>query len=243
MEEKNKLVKMSFVKGLTYSFNSILDNFMGFMFFSLICSLFSSVLKTIFDGTNNILFYLSFIVLFLLNVSFFINCWFSILLGDNKIKGILKSFSVKKLFRTLLFVFLNIFTWSIIIGASAFLYKRVAELNIWLEIFIYLGLSFIIILCFLFLLNFVVFICFLKKEKWLVFHKNFWAIYDNVNKIMGWIFVLFIMFFVLSYELSSVFVMPDFLTVTLKMWVFYFCLAFYVSNLNYQYEEIFINKS
>ena len=35
---------MSFVKGLTYSFNSILDNFMGFMFFTLMtissCSIF-----------------------------------------------------------------------------------------------------------------------------------------------------------------------------------------------------------
>ncbi len=246
MKKNNDLVKMGFLKGLKVSFDSILDNFKSFMFFSVLCALFSSCLTLVSEIKENrmflfVVFILS-VVLFLLIVSLFINCWFNILNKENKIKEILKSISLKDVFRTLFFVLANIIAWGGIVASSIFLYNRVVTLSFGLEILIYLGLSVVIFICFLFLLNYVVFIRFLKKENWLIFRSHFWALYDNVNQILGWTFFLFIMFFVLSRELSSIFVSYSFLVKLVNIWSFYFCLAFYISILNYQYEKIFLNK-
>lgn len=244
MEKNSNLVKMSFLKGLKVSFDSILDNFKSFMFFSVLCALFSSCLTLIAKIKEDSLFLFAiYVVLFLLTVSFFINCWFKVLNKESKIKVILKSILIKDVFRTLAFVLANIVAWCVIVGSSLFLYNRVATLGFGLEILIYLGLSIIVILCFLFLLNFVVFICFLKKEKCLIFRNHFFALYDNVNQIIGWTFFLFIMFFVLSREVSSIFILPTFFVSIINMWCFYFCLAFYISILNYQYEKIFLDKN
>ncbi len=243
MEKKNELVKMSFFKGLKVSFDSIIDNFKSFMFFSLFCSLPLSALKIFLSiKEDSFVCFLVFAFIFLFVVSFFINCWFNVLNKENNIKNILKSFSVKNVFRTLFFVFANILAWVLIIGISMFLFNRVVEFNFWLEFLLYLGLSFIIMLCFIFLLNYVIFIRFLKREEWFVFRNHFWALYDNVNKIIAWTFVLFLMFFVLCKELSSFFVLPDFFVNMIYLWAFYFCLAFYISILNYQYEKIFLNR-
>ena len=154
MKKNNDLVKMGFLKGLKVSFDSILDNFKSFMFFSVLCALFSSCLTLVSEIKENrmflfVVFILS-VVLFLLIVSLFINCWFKILNKENKIKEILKSISLKDVFRTLLFVLANIIAWGGIVASSIFLYNRVVTLSFGLEILIYLGLSVVIFICFLF---------------------------------------------------------------------------------------------
>ena len=248
MENNKNVVKMSFFKGLKVSFDSIVDNFFIFTFLSLFCSFFISLANYVFVayGMTNPVILLSFIFAFFLFTSFFVNNWYNVIEHkDVSIKSIFINFSFKDTLRTSTFLFFNCLAWSVVVGISFYLYNKDATTTLTHEFFIFFMLSLIVILCLLFLLNFVVFICFLRKEKWFVFSKVFLPTYDNVNKIMGWTFVLLIMFFILLNEVSvsSMYDIPNFLVTGLFIWVFYFCLAFYISILNYQYEKILVEKT
>ena len=65
MKKNNDLVKMGFLKGLKVSFDSILDNFKSFMFFSVLCALFSSCLTLVSEIKENRMFLF---VVFILSV-------------------------------------------------------------------------------------------------------------------------------------------------------------------------------
>jgi hypothetical protein len=238
------LIKMSFFEGLNKSFNDLLDNMKPFMFFSLLCSFLSVLFYFIFSliGVNNLVVFVLFSIVFIFITSFFINTWFSCINYENKIKNILKKFSIKSIFRTTLFVVLNILIWGTILGVSFYLYNRVVAFNFWLELFSFLGLTAIVVCCFFFLLSSVVFICYLKKEKWFIFHKIFWGVFDNINRIMGWSFLIFVIFFMFNKDVQVITYLPGFVINMLSMWCFYLCLALYLSILNYQYEKLFKNN-
>ncbi len=190
-------------------------------------------------------------VLLLFLMACFVNRWWMIAFKGMGFAEVIKIKPDTKDIKVLGFLLVYLVIFLIVGGGLYLLYSRTATPDLKLELAIFVGVSLVIVMSLVLLLNAVVFARFLEGEEWFVIRQTLLPLFDNIYKIVAWflfylLFFAYLMrqagslFFVLQRELPLF--ISSFLSEFALQFVFYLVAACVVSLLKLQADCIFKDR-
>jgi hypothetical protein len=252
-------VKFAFFEGLRFPMRTIKEHWTEFWKLLMSVSVFTALLNTllgngvlcgtgreegasgVFCSTMPELIIISWVVS-CFSVAFFLYKWQRIAFDGKSFLPVFEDLSAKKIFKILGFMFFYICMWACIGVGVYYLVKRTPNPNWMVELSVFAGGSFIVMVAFYFILSFVVFVRFLEGKDWRIWRKLFWPMLDNIYPMSVWFMFYSILFLLLFQSVAGTFILHT----ALRPWLdnllggilfymlFYFMFALYLSSLNYQ---------
>ena len=268
MLKKNETyIVFPFFEGITFPFETIYRNFKGFCYLTGVFSLSAALLVMLFGRSfactlgisgngiyclTNVWGFLLLFLLLLFMMACFINRWWLIAYNDMTFAEAVKTKISLRDVQISYFLLIYLLMFLIIGGGLYVLYTRVATPDLELELAIFVGVSFFILVALTVLLNAVMFACFLDGKEWRVVLKSQLSLFDNIYKLMVWFLFYLLLFAYLIRQSVSLFfsfqkVLPlwgsGLLGDFVLYFVFYFMAVCVVSLLKLQENCIFENKT
>jgi len=175
------------------------------------------------------------------------NRWQMIFAENYKFLDTFKKSVLKKDLKAGFILFLHFICWCSVLGGLFWLNIRKPVADWRIEAAFFVGVSLLIIVTLLLLLNFAVFQHFFKGGRFFAINKTFLVIFDNMHKPVTWFLIYFlIVVFLLKEALSSVFynqsIVGDFRVFLMSFCsslIFYFVVTLISGSLFYQEQQLF----